>query len=166
MSTQPRVSPQASAMVQPPKTLPSQTTSQPPVSSQPLNIVAPVSLLPTHISVTFKIVTPDQMRRIIFTLSKVSEDETESWAVMFELDERADTDSDFQLVVQLQVDLDETASAQSAATAKHGLDANQRAQALTAGDTAKDAKIGDATLDDAKEDATGIVTSRDASSPV
>jgi hypothetical protein len=166
MSTQPRVSPRASAIVQPPMTLPSQIPRQPPVSSQPLDSAAPVSLLPTHISVTFKIVTPDQMRRIIFALSKVSEDQTESWAVMFELDERADTNSDFQMVIQLQVDLDETANAQSAATAKHGLDTNQRAQALTAGDTAKDAKTGDATLDDAKEDATGIITSRDASSPV
>jgi hypothetical protein len=173
MSTQPAVTPQSSGGPQPPISSP-QTTVQPTAASAltapPTVSGRPVSshlahLLPTHISVTFKIVTPDQMRRIIFTLNKVTEDETDSWTVMFELDERADTESDFQLVIQLQVELDETTNEQSAATAKHGLDGDQRAQALTAGDTAKDAKNGDATVDDAKEDAAGIVTSRDPDSP-
>jgi len=120
---------------------------------------------PTHISVTFKIVTPDQLRKIVFTLSRMSDAQNDSWSVMFELDERADATKDFQLVVQLQVDVDHNDDANAAATAKHGMDSNQRAQALVAGDTAKDAKAGDATLDDAKADAAGVVSARDPSSP-
>jgi hypothetical protein len=120
---------------------------------------------PTHISVTFKIVTPDQLRKIIFTLTRMSDAENDSWSVMFELDERADATKDFQLVIQLQVDVDHNDDANAAATAKHGMDSNQRAQALVAGDTAKDAKNGDATVDDAKADAAGVVSARDSNSP-
>jgi hypothetical protein len=120
---------------------------------------------PTHISVTFKIVTPDQLRKIIFTLTRMSDAENDSWSVMFELDERADATKDFQLVIQLQVDVDHNDDPNAAATAKHGMDSNQRAQALVAGDTAKDAKIGDASVDDAKADAAGVVSARDPNSP-
>lgn len=120
---------------------------------------------PTHISVTFKIVTPDQLRKIIFTLSRMSDAQNDSWSVMFELDERADATEDFQLVIQLQVDVDHDDNVNAAATAKHGMDSNQRAQALVAGDTAKDAKTGDATVDDAKTDAAGVVSARDPNSP-
>jgi hypothetical protein len=120
---------------------------------------------PTHISVTFKIVTPDQLRKIAFTLSRLSDSQNDSWSVMFELDERADTTKDFQLVIQLQVDVDHNDDAKAAATAKNGLDSDQHAQALVAADTAKDAKKGDATMDDAKQDAAAIVSSRAASSP-
>ena len=122
-------------------------------------------LQPTHISVTFKIVTPDQLRKITFTLSRLSDAQNDSWSVMFELDERADATKAFQLVIQLQVDVDHNDSAKAAATAKNGMDSDQHAQALVAGDTAKDAKKGDATLDDAKQDAGGIVSARSDSSP-
>lgn len=127
-------------------------------------------LQPTHISVTFKIVTPNQLRKIIFTLSKMSDDQQDSWSVMFELDERADTNHDFAMVIQLQVDVDHDdpdAQNKAAATAKHGLDADQRTQALAAANTAKDAKTGNhgVTLDDAKEDAAGVVTARNDNSP-
>ena len=53
----------------------------------------------------------------------------------------------------------------AAATAKNGLDSDQHGQALVAGDTAKDAKKGDAMIEDAKQDAAAIVTSRAADSP-
>jgi hypothetical protein len=128
-------------------------------------IVPVASVQPTHISVTFKIVTPDQLRKIIFTLSRMSDAQNDSWSVMFELDERADPTMDFQLAILLQVDVDHNDDANAAATAKHGMDANQRAQALVAGDTAKDAKTGDATLDDARADAGGVVSARDPNSP-
>jgi|SRR5215469_189974 len=124
------------------------------------------SVQPTHISVTFKIVTPDQLRKIVFTLSRMSDAQDDSWSVMFELDERTDPTKDFQLVIQLQVDVDHNDNPNAAATAKHGMDSNQRAQALTAGDTAKDATTGDATLDDAKADAAGVISARDPNSPV
>jgi|ERR1700687_3487141 len=124
-----------------------------------------VSIQPTHISVTFKIVTPDQLRKIIFTLSRMSDAQNDSWSVMFELDERADATKDFQLVIQLQVDVDHNDDTNAAATAKHGMDSNQRAQALVAGDTAKDVKTGDATIDDAKAELAGVISARDPNSP-
>jgi hypothetical protein len=123
------------------------------------------ALTPTHISVTFKIVTPDQLRKITFTLSRLSDAQNDSWSVMFELDERTDTTKDFQLVIQLQVDVDHNDQAKAAATAKNGMDSDQHAQALVAADTAKDAKKGDATREDAEQDAAGIVSARGASSP-
>jgi hypothetical protein len=123
------------------------------------------TLQPTHISVTFKIVTPDQKRRIVFTLSRMSDSANDSWSVMFELDERADETKGFQLVIQLQVDVDHNDDQKAAATAKNGLDTDQHAQALTAADTAKDAKTGDATTDDAKADAAGVITARSDDSP-
>jgi len=122
-------------------------------------------LKPTHIHVSFKIVTPDQLRQIIFTLSKMSDSANDSWSVMFELDERADPNGKFQLVIQLQVDVDHNDAAKADATSKHGLDTDQQAQALAAADTAKDVKTGDATLDDAKEDAKSVVSARDPNSP-
>lgn len=120
---------------------------------------------PTHISVTFKIVTPDQKRRISFTLSRMSDSQNDSWSVMFELDERADTTQDFQLVIQLQVDVDHNDNAKAAATAKNGMDSDQHAQVLVAADTAKDVKKGDATIDDAKQDAAAVVSARSDGSP-
>ena len=126
---------------------------------------APAVTRPTHISVTFKIVTPDQKRRINFTLSRLSDSQNDSWSVMFELDERADTTQDFQLVIQLQVDVDHNDSAKAAATAKNGLDSDQHAQVLVAADTAKDAKKGDATIEDAKQDAAAVVSARSDGSP-
>jgi hypothetical protein len=125
--------------------------------------LAPVK--PTHISVSFKIVTPDQLRKITFTLSRLSDSQNDSWSIMFELDERADATKDFQLVIQLQVDVDHNNDTKAAATAKHGLDSDQHAQALVAADTAKDAKKGDATQDEAKQDAAGIVSARATDSP-
>jgi len=135
------------------------------MSTSPKTAPAQQPLQPTHISVTFKIVTPDQLRKIIFTLIRMSDAQTDSWSVMFELDERAEATKDFQMVIQLQVDVDHNDDANAAATAKHGMDADQRAQTLVAGDTAKDAKTGDATVEDAKADAAGIVSARNPNSP-
>jgi hypothetical protein len=132
----------------------------------PDQLTAPTKpIQPSHISVTFTIVTPDQLRKIVFTLTKMSSNNTDSWSVMFELDERTDSSKDFQLVVQLKVDVDKGDAAKAAATAKHGLDSDQHAQALVAADTAKDAKTGDATVDDAKEDAAAVVSARNDASP-
>ncbi len=121
------------------------------------------ALQPTHISVTFKIVTPDQLRKITFTLSRILDASHDSWSVMFELDERADTNKDFQLVIQLQADVDHNDDDKAAATVKSGLDSDQHAQALIAGDVAKAAIKGDATMDEAKEDAAGVVSARTSS---
>lgn len=115
---------------------------------------------PTHISVTFKIVTPDQLRKITFTLSRLHDSDQDSWNIMFELDERADINKDFQLVIQLQVDVDHDDNDKAAATAKTKLDSNQHSQALIAADVAKKAKKGDASIDQAKEEAAGVITAR------
>ena len=95
----------------------------------------------------------------------MSDSQNDSWSVMFELDERADASKDFQLVIQLQVDVDHNDNAKAAATAKNGMDSDQHAQILVAADTAKDAKNGDATLDDAKQDAGGVISARSEDSP-
>ena len=123
------------------------------------------AVVPTHVTVTFKIVTPDQKRRIVFTLTKNTDKKSESWSVMFELDERADVKKDFQMVIQLQVDVAKGDAAKAASTAKHGLDTDQEAQALAAADVAKDAKKGDATVDEAKEEAAAVVSARSEDSP-
>jgi len=122
-------------------------------------------LQPTHISVTFKIVTPDQLRKIIFTLTRMSDSASDSWTVMFELGERADPANDFQMVIQLQVDVDHKDEAKAAATATHGLDADQHTKALLAADIAKEVKTGDAKIAEAREQVIAIVAARNASSP-
>ena len=101
----------------------------------------------------------------MFTLVRLSDAQNDSWSIMFELDERADANQTFQLVIQLQVDVDHNDDQKAAATAKNGLDSDQHAQALVAGDTAKDVKTGDATKDDAADDAKAIVSARSSASP-
>jgi len=120
---------------------------------------------PSHIHVSFTIVTPDQLRKIIFTLDKTSSAGSDDWSISFELVERPNTGSQFQMVIQLQVAVDHDDADKANATAKHGLDGDQRAQALVAGDTAKDVKTGDATQDDLTSDTKAIVTARNSSSP-
>lgn len=127
--------------------------------------LTPGHTTPTHIAVTFTIVTPDQLRKIIFRLNKSSDSQDESWSVFFELDERADTTAAFNLVIQLEVDVDHNDHAKAAATMKNGLDTDQHAQALVAGDTAKDVATGAATQEDAKDDAKSVVSARNPGSP-
>jgi hypothetical protein len=127
----------------------------------PAQVLPAPIVRPTHISVTFKIVTPDQLRKITFTLSRVEDATHDSWSIMFELDERTDTTKDFQLVIQLQVDVDHNDDANADATAKNGLDSDQHAQALVAADVAKAAKKGDGpTIDDANDEAANIISVR------
>jgi hypothetical protein len=137
---------------------------------------APHHLQPTHISVTFKILMPDQLRKISFTLTKDSESDKESWSITFQLFQRTSSTVDFpsDASIELDVVIDEgdedataQANAQASATAKHGLDSDQRAQALTAGDVAQASKdpTSGITEDDANDAATGIVTSRNLASP-
>jgi len=121
---------------------------------------APVQ--PTHLSVTFKIVTPDQKRKIVFQLTRRKSSEGESWAVMFELNERKDTTQEFQLVIQLLVAIDKGENAKAAATAVNGLDSDQHAQALIAGDVSKAAKMGDASIADAETEAVNVISARNS----
>lgn len=129
--------------------------------------LAPVQqhLKPSNITVSFTIVTPDQLRRIIFTLTKTQASAGESWDIMFELDERADAAKNFVLVARFQVDVDQEDHDNAAATAKHGLDSDQVDQAHVAADTASDVKTGAATLEDRDAAATDVVSVRNAASP-
>ena len=128
--------------------------------ASPKSTRTPAVVQPTHITVTFKIVTPDQLRKITFTLSRMVDASHDSWSVMFELDERTDPAADFNLVIQLQVDVDHDDNDKAAATAQEGLDSDQHAQALIASDVAKAAQKGEATVDQAKEEAAGIISAR------
>lgn len=126
---------------------------------------SPPHLQPTHISVTFTIVTVDQLRRISFKLNKSDDSKQTAWSASFALDERADTTKAFVNIVALDVDVLEDDHVKAAATAKHGMDPDQHAQALAAADTASDVKSGLADPQDAKDDSSAIVTARNAASP-
>jgi hypothetical protein len=129
---------------------------------------SPGNITPTHISVTFTIVTPDQLRRIIFKLVKSQDSVDSSWGVSFELDERMDADKDFKLVIKLDVKVDYNDSAKASATMKNGLDSDQHAQVLAAGDTARaasDAPADPQAAQDARDDAKAVVSARNPASP-
>src|SRR4051812_12862472 len=124
-------------------------------------------LSPSHISVSFMIVTPDQLRKIIFKLTKSNvAPSAESWSVQFELHQRPSTTGTFAPVITLEVDVDLVDSTKAASTMKHGLDSDQHAQALQAGDTARDVTTGAALPADAKADAKAVVSARNPASPV
>ena len=107
---------------------------------------------PTHLFVRFKIVTPDKLRQIVFTLEKDQDAQNNSWNITFALNERDKPEDDFSEVIQLAVAVDHNDDDKAMASFKHGLDSDQHAQALVAGQTAKD-------------DAAGVVSARNPSSP-
>ena len=122
---------------------------------------------PTHMLVRFVIVTRDQLRKIVFTLEKDQDAQNNSWNITFELEERADATQNFAQVVQLAVAVDHNDDGKAMATFKRGLDSDQHAQALVAGQTARDASTGanGITEDDAKADAAAVVSARNPNSP-
>jgi hypothetical protein len=128
---------------------------------------APAHVQPTHLFVRFKIVTPEKLRQIIFTLERDQDAQNNSWSITFELRERDDVTQQFSEVIQLAVAVDHNEDDNAMATFKNGLDSDQHAQALVAGQTAKDASTGanDTTQDDAKADAAGVVSARNPNSP-
>jgi len=129
-------------------------------------------LQPTHISVVFKIVMPDKLRKISFSLQRDTDSDSDSWAITFQLFQRETIDADFPTDADIELEAkldkeDQDANDQAAATAKHGLDSAQRAQALAAGDISQAANDPGSgiTADDAKEAAVAVVTSRKPGSP-
>jgi hypothetical protein len=123
------------------------------------------AIAPSHISVTFTIVTPDQLRQIIFNLKKSKDANDDSWSIMFELDERKDSEKPFKLLAKLDVAVDHNDTAKALATSKFGLDSDQHAAALNAADTVKAAKSDPALKPDAEEDTKAVVSARSDSSP-
>lgn len=119
----------------------------------------------TPISVSLE-VNPTALRKIIFDLDKIcNDDDTVEWKLHFDLQERSDPNGTFTSLVKLDVDIGKEDHANAAATAQNGLDENQRAQAQVAGDTAKDFSNGNASEQDAKDDAGAVVSVRSPDSP-
>jgi len=56
-------------------------------------------------------------------------------------------------------------SNKAAATAKNGLDDNQRQQAAVTAQTANSVRTGDATQDDVNQQGAGVIPARDPNSP-
>jgi len=126
-----------------------------------------IGLRPTHISATFQIVTPDQLRKIILKLCRVTGAAAgDEWSVEFELDERPDQSRPFDLIAQLRVTVDPEDHQRAEATARHGLDQEQHAQVLAAADTARDALAGLADPADARNGAKAVLKLRNPQSPL
>ena len=114
----------------------------------------------TPISVSLE-VDPSELRKIVIGLDKIcNDDDTAEWKLHFELQERTEAGREFRNVVKLDVDINKEDHAAAEATAKHGLDQNQRSQAAVAADTAKDGSS-----DEARDQAQMIIPARDSSSP-
>jgi len=114
----------------------------------------------TPISVSLE-VNPSQLRKIVFDLDKIcNDDDTVEWKLHFDLQERSDSNGNFTSLVKLDVDVNKEDHPKAAATAQNGLDENQRAQALVAGDTAKDFAQGNASEQDAKDDTGAVISVR------
>jgi hypothetical protein len=119
----------------------------------------------TPVSVSLE-VNPNDLRKIVFGLDKLCNDDgTVEWKLHFDLQERKDASQDFLSLVKLDVDVNHENHQLAEATAKHGLDEDQRSQAAVAGDVAKAFQRGDATQDDAEQQAQGIVAARNPASP-
>jgi len=119
----------------------------------------------TPVSVSLE-VNPSALRKIIFELDKIcNNNNTVEWKLHFDLQERSDPNGTFTSLVKLDVDVNKDDHANAAATAEHGLDENQRAQAIVAGDTAKDFSQNLASEQDAKDDAGAVVSVRSPDSP-
>ena len=110
-------------------------------------------------------VNPSKLRKIVFDLDKIcNDDDTVEWKLHFDLQERSDPSDSFLSLVKLDVDINKENHALAEATAKNGLDADQRSQAAVAGDTAKAFLEGKATREDAEDDAQGVIEARNPAS--
>ncbi len=110
------------------------------------------------VSVRFEINTPDQLRRVVLTLTGAQEnDESEVWAIDFEVWERDDHHSAFQVIGAVSVELSPKDFGGARTIARKGLCTGQRAQALVAAETLKNKHVGTATVDDVRDDVVKIV---------
>ena len=100
------------------------------------------------IKVNFQLNTPNGLRRVIFGLEKDTQGNVVSWAINFQLFERAKKSDPFgDPIVSLDVDVDKALNSKAEKASK-GLSASQAAFAL--GPAADDAKAAqDGEIDDA-----------------
>lgn len=115
----------------------------------------------TSFSVDLMIVTPNQLRKIDFGLSKASKsDGSVDWALDFSLNERKKTSDAFVEIVRLTVKVTPAQNDKAEATAKNGLDDAQTAAALAAADSAKLFKAGKIAKATAQADARRVIAVR------
>ena len=116
------------------------------------------------IDIEVEVVTPDQMRRIMFGIVKsCNDDGTESWKINFELDERQQPgDPDFKLIARISVAVgkQDTPSAKAIAQ-RRSLTEAQTAQAMVAGDTLKQCAAGQASNEDVDDDVRQVLHADD-----
>lgn len=99
-------------------------------------------------------------RLVVLELDKTcNPNHTAEWKLHFELQE-ADSTGTMASIVKLDVDINKDDHATAETTAAQGLDANQRAQAAVAADTAKAVVSGSANAADLQQDAAAIIPAR------
>jgi hypothetical protein len=117
------------------------------------------------ISVALDVEPPSQSMEVIFQLDKIcNPDDTAEWKLHFEL-KKQNASGTLVTVVKADVDINKEDHPAAAATAKNGLDDNQRAQGKITGQTAADKDAGNATQDDVDDQAGQIIPARDPNSP-
>ena len=115
----------------------------------------------TSFSVDLLIVTPDQLRKINFKLSKDSKtDGSVEWTLEFGLNERKKTSDQFAEVVKLTVKIKPAQNDKAEATAKNGLDDAQTSAAIAAADSAKAFAKGAISKTTAQADARRVIAVR------
>jgi hypothetical protein len=117
------------------------------------------------LSVDLQLDPPSGDCEVDLTLNKIcNHDDTAEWKLHFEFEQK-DATGNLQPVVKLDVDINHEDSDTAQSTANNGMDANQRAQADVANQTALLKAKGQATDDDVKDQTSQIIPSRDPNSP-
>jgi hypothetical protein len=100
-----------------------------------------------------------------FTLEKICNDDgTVGWKLHFELEAKG-SNGTLTPVVKLDIDVNDEDHDKAAATAKNGMDDNQRQQADITAQTGNFVRTGDATQDDVNQQGAQVIPARDPSSP-
>lgn len=117
------------------------------------------------ISIALQVDPPAENTEISFQLDKIcNADDSVEWKLHFELDQKA-ADGSLAPIIKLDIDINHEDAATAQATANHGLDDNQRAQADIAAQTALAVQSGAATETDAQTAAAQVIPARDPNSP-
>jgi len=117
------------------------------------------------LSVSLDVEPPSGDTEVSLQLNKTcNPDDTAEWKLHFEL-QMKDATGTLKPVVTLDVDINHQDHPAAQATANNGLDANQRAQADVASQTALLKTQGAATDDDVKQQTAAIIPARDPNSP-
>jgi hypothetical protein len=119
----------------------------------------------TPISVALDVEPPSQTTEVIFQLDKIcNDDDTVEWKLHFQLKKKS-ASGDLAPVVTVDVDINKEDHAKAAATAKHGMDDNQLAQADATGQAAMKKDRGELSQGDVEDQASQIIPVRDPNSP-